>query len=339
MSVIRKRGDYQYQSIVRKKGYPPQSKTFISLREAQIWAANTESEMHRSVWVSRATAEATTLRELIERYVNEVTPRHKGAESEQLRLAMLARSALGDRFVATLRPSDFSSYRVARLKIRKPATVVRELNLFSSVLSMAIKEWDINIVNPLTNVERPTARNERKRSLSQEEEDRLLAELDPRTRNELGILEPGGTLCHWARPIVQLAIETAMRRSEILALKWPYVHLDRRFVELHHTKNGYSREVPLSRKAVSVLESLPRSPDGRVFPVTVAAFKKVYERAVVRAEIRDLTFHDLRRVGTAKLSKKLSVLDLAATTGHRQINVLFQRYYSVSGEELAAKLG
>lgn len=54
----------------------------------------------------------------------------------------------------------------------------------------------------------------------------------------------------------------------------------------------------------------------------------------MRAGIKDLTFHDLRRVGTSKLSKKLSVPDLAATTGHRQINVLLQRYYSVSGEEL-----
>ena len=320
MSVIRKRGDYQYQAIVRKKGYPAQSKTFISFREAQTWASNTENEMQRSVWVSRASAEATTLRQLIERYIEEITPSHKGAESEALRLQMLARTALADRFVATLRPSDFSSYRVERLKIRKPATVVRELNLFSVVLARAIKEWDINITNPLVGVDRPVARNERKRSLSADEEARLLAELDPRTRSESGILEPGGTLCPWAKPIVIIGIETAMRRSEILGLRWADVHIDRRFVELHETKNGRRREVPLSSRAVGVLEALPKSDDGRVFPVTVPGFKKVYERAVVRSGIKDLTFHDLRRVGTAKLSKKLNVLDLAATTGHRQIN-------------------
>jgi hypothetical protein len=57
--------------------------------------------MHRAVWVSRASAEATTLFQLIERYTNEVTPGHKGAESEKLRLAMLARTPLGVRFVAT----------------------------------------------------------------------------------------------------------------------------------------------------------------------------------------------------------------------------------------------
>lgn len=72
-----------------------------SQREAQTWAATTESEMHRAVWVSLASAEATTLSQLIERDTNEVTPGPKGAESEKLRLAMLARTPLGVRFVAT----------------------------------------------------------------------------------------------------------------------------------------------------------------------------------------------------------------------------------------------
>lgn len=338
MAVIRRRGDYQYQAIVRRKGYPAQSKTFESWKDANAWATTIESEMHRSVFVSRAKAEATTLRALLEKYSAEVSPKHKGADSECLRLAMLARHPLADRIVATLRSEDFSKYRDERLKARKPATVVRELNLYSAVLTIAIREWGINIANPLQTVERPAVRNERKRNLTRDEEEVLLKELDPRSRSAAGFYEPGGTISQWVKPIVLLAIETAMRRSEILALRWSDVHLDRRFLELQDTKNGHAREVPLSPKAVSVLSDLPRSSDGRVFPTTADALKKAFERAVVRSGIDHLTFHDLRRTATARLAKKLSVLDLASTTGHRQINVLFRRYYGVTGEDLAKKL-
>jgi integrase len=339
MASFRKRGPFQYQATVRRQGYDPQTKTFADRRDAVAWAASIECEMHSGSFASRVAADTHTLCDLIERYREAVTPGHKGAESEDLRLRMLARSSLGQRIVATLRPSDFALYRDARLKIRKPATVVRELALFSVVLTRAIREWDVNIVNPLTNVSRPKVRNERKRLLSAAEESALLAELVPRTRNDQGQLAPGGTLCPWAKPIVQIAIETAMRRSEILSLEWRYVFLDERIVILPDTKNGREREVPLSSVAIKVLSELPRvDGEGRVFPVTAAGLKKVYERAVERAGIADLTFHDLRRVGISRLAKRLDLLELASTTGHRQVNVLYQRYYSTEASQIAEKL-
>lgn len=295
--------------------------------------------MLRGVFVSREEAERTTLRELIARYRQEVTPKHKGAESEELRLKMLAATPLGDRFVATLTAQDFARYRDARLKERKPATVMRELALFSAVLNTAIREWDIHMSNPLTRVSRPLVRNERDRNLTPAEEDALMRELAPRTRDWHGRLEPGGTVCEWTKPIVQIALETAMRRSEILGMTWSNVDLQRGVVVLPETKNGHRRDVPLSSRAVAVLSALPRSADGRVFPITEAALKKVYERAVKRAGIQNFTFHDLRRTATGRLAKRLTLLDLAKLTGHRQINVLHQRYYSVTAEELAKKLG
>lgn len=339
MASIRKRGPFQYQATVRRQGYEPQTKTFADRREAVAWAAQTECDMHSGSFASRAVADSTTLHDLIERYREDVTPEHKGSESENLRLLMLARSSLGHRIVSSLRSSDFASYRDLRLKSRKPATVVRELALFSVVLTRAIKEWNVNIENPLKNVYRPRARNERKRLLSHLEESALFAELVPRTRCDNGQLAPGGTMCTWAKPIVHIAIETAMRRSEILSLEWRNVDLEQRVVVLPDTKNGYEREVPLSSVAVKVLSELPRTlGEGRVFPVTPAALKKVYERAVERAGISDLTFHDLRRVGIARLAKKLDLMELATTTGHRQVNVLYQRYYSTKASQIADKL-
>ena len=339
MAVIRKRGDYQYQAVVRRKGYQDKSKTFISHRDAQTWAATVESEMLRGVFVSRVESERTTLKKLIDRYVLEITPAHKGRDSETLRLQSLARHPLGERFLATLSPKDFSAYRDERLKTRKPATVTREMALFARVIEVARREWDIHMDNPLKLVARPVVRNERNRRLSPAEEGALLVELDAQERDWHGRLLPGGARNTWVKPIVILALETACRRSELLSLKWCNVDLVRRVALLPDTKNGHARGIPLSTKAVALLSGLPRAIDGRVFPTTVAALKKGYERAVQRAGIKDLTFHDLRREATSRLANRLSLLDLAKVTGHRSINILHQRYYNITPEELALKLG
>ncbi len=142
MAYIRKRGDYQYQAVVRRLGYPNQSKTFISRRDAEAWALQVESDMSRGFFVSRVEAERTTLAELIERYALEVTPGKKSSDSELVRLQAMKRTDLAARYVATLKASDFVKYRDARLKVRKPATVVKELGLLSRIFTVAIREWD-----------------------------------------------------------------------------------------------------------------------------------------------------------------------------------------------------
>ena len=121
---------------------------------------------------------------------------------------------------------------------------------------------------------------------------------------------------------------------------WTNVDLERRIVTLPDTNNGDRRDVPLPSKAISVLSALPCSIDGPVFPITEAALKKVYERAVEKgAGTGNLTFHDLRRTAVGGLAKRLDILDLAKVTRQRRISVLYQRYYSATAEELAQKLG
>ncbi len=105
------------------------------------------------------------------------------------------------------------------------------------------------------------------------------------------------------------------------------------------TKNGEPRTVPLSSRAVAVLEALPRSVDGRVFPTTAAALKKAWERAVARAGIEDLHFHDLRHEATSRLAERVpNVIELAAITEHKDLRML-KRYYHLRAEGLARKLG
>jgi integrase len=143
----------------------------------------------------------------------------------------------------------------------------------------------------------------------------------------------------WVKPVVELAIETAARRGELLSLRWENIDLKRRTAHLPETKNGDSRTVPLSSRAVAILEALPRSIEGKVFPLTVNALKLAFVRACLTAGLENFHFHDLRHEGTSRLAGKLSnVLELSAVTGHKELKML-KRYYHPRAEDLALKLG
>ena len=356
MATIRNRGEYQWEAQIRRKGYPAQRKTFETKADAQAWARMIESEIDRGIFVSRVEAERTAFHELIDRYISEVAPKHKGAYSEIKRLEALKRHPLATRIVATLTSSDFARYRDERLKVRKGNTVKRELALFQCVIEVARREWSIHIAeNPVRMVSRPSYNDERSRRLDPIEEQYILAALEPQERRADGTYADAS---HnpWIRPIVQLALETAMRRGEIFELRWKHVNLERRTAHLPATKNGFPRNIPLSPGAIQLLQHLPRSICGRVFPTTADALKKAFMRGLERAKVKyradctaaqvaaqedflhDLRFHDLRHEATCRLATKLpNLIELASVTGHREVNML-KRYYNITAEELAAKL-
>ena len=85
MAAFQKRSG-SWRAIIRRKGYPPVSRTFDSKADAEAWARDEEGKMDRGQWVDRREAEATTLHEALERYEREITPRKKGAVQERKRI-------------------------------------------------------------------------------------------------------------------------------------------------------------------------------------------------------------------------------------------------------------
>ncbi|AIT20297.1 MULTISPECIES: site-specific integrase [pseudomallei group] len=349
MPTIRKRGDCQFQAIVRRQGFPPQTKTFISRKEAEAWAARIEAEMLAGSFSSPTESSKTPLSELLIRYGREISPEKKGEALELLRIKKLLADPISQVKISALNGVAVAQYRNRRLTgngQQKPvsgSTVNRELTLLSHVISIASKEWGFHIpVNPVSQIRRPKENRARNRRLHGDEEKRLLTELEPSQRAESGVYQPGGCRNKYVLPVVILAIETAMRRSEILSLRWPDVHLADRYVRLHDTKNGEARDVPLSRRAVQTLSKLsngPRHSSGRVLPITPEALKKAFVRACERAGIVDLHFHDLRHEATSRIAERLdNVLELSAVTGHKTVQML-KRYYHPRATDLARKLG
>lgn len=166
-----------------------------------------------------------------------------------------------------------------------------------------------------------------------------------------------------------------MRRGEIVSLQWEHVDLKRRVAHLPATKNGDARDVPLSPRAVAVLQALKDNRDETkgapelaptwdgvgndqesVFEIRSDAVTRAFERAVTRARklyldecrkagrrpdgkfLTDLRFHDLRHEATSRLASIFPMHELTKITGHKDPRMLM-RYYHPRAEDLAKRLG
>ena len=327
MASFRQHGN-RWQARVRRQGYPDITKSFQGRQDAERWARSVESDIDRGSYVSHTEAQKTTLADLIQRYMAEVLPSMKGAPEDSIRLKAICRRPICKNSIAALTPAKVAEYRDLRLTEVAAGTVVRELAYLSSIINHGRREWGIHANNPVALVRKPTQPKGRQRVLTSAERERLLAELQPTGRRNV-----------WMLSVALLALETGMRRSELLALRWGDINLDRRTATLHMTKNGDSRVVPLSTSAAQTLAAMPRSICGAVFPITACALAANFDKAVERAKLPDLHFHDLRHTAITLMATKLpNLIELAAVSGHKSLKML-QRYYHPNPSELAAKLG
>jgi len=342
MATIRKRGEFSWEAQVRRKGHPTLTKTFIYKSDAEAWARMTESEIERGVFISRTTAENTTLKEVLERYEREITAAKRGKAKESYILSRFKDSRLASRAMATIRSADIAAWRDERLTKVGPATVKREMVVLSHVFTISRKEWGMEgLQNPVQTTTKPKEPRGRDRRISENEIKAICAASES---PELPA-------------IVRLAIETGMRRSEIVGLEWSDIDLKSRTVHLDETKNGEPRDVPLSSAALATLTALPRRISGRVFGFKPDSATQAFIRAVRRARktyeaecmkkganpdpeyLVGIRLHDGRHEGTSRfLEKGLDVMEAASITGHKDLRML-KRYTHLRAEDLARKLG
>lgn len=341
MATIRERDSGFHQAIVRRKGYPDQSKTFPTKTEAINWAKGIETDMRRGLFQSTTEAERTTLRDLIKDFKTDFAPHHyrtRDDEKEAWRFQLTRLDdALGDYSLAAIDQKLVAKYRDDRLKGnggRKAvgeATVRKELYMLSKLLGFAQNEKGIMLPrgNPIDKIRKPSDGKGRDRRLSSDEWQAFETECR-KSRNP------------WLWPAVQLGVETAMRQGELLSLTWKQINKKHKLAMLtdpDKIKNEEPRAVPLSPAALQVLEDLPRSTTGFVLPVERMTLYHAFMYACQRADIEDFTFHDLRHEALSRLAERgdFTVLEMAAVSGHKTLQML-KRYTHLSATKLADKL-
>lgn len=321
MATITKRGPV-FQAKVRRKGHPPYSGTFATRSEAEAWAKDVESQLGHTDIPARVAADRLLLEDALKRYRDEITPAKKSAAVERYRIAAWLRHPFARRALSSLKGMDFAAYRDQRLADgAAPATVRLELALVSNVYTRCAKEWGLEgLGNPIAAMVMPKPGKGRERRLRPGEEARLLAaalQVDP--------MLPA---------VITWAIETAMRRGEIAGLDPALIDREARTATLVDTKNGDTRTVPLSTRALAVL------PAGGVFGMSADRISKSFAAACRIAGIENLHLHDLRHEATSRLFElgKFTAIEIAMITGHKDLHML-RRYTHLTARSLADRLG
>ena len=318
------RGKFNVQ--IRRQGYPSISRTFANLTTAKRWASTTEADMERNLHV--VIPDNTTIGELLDRYEEEVSPTYKSHKVEKYRLKTLRRY-LGDKRVSTLSPALLCMFRDTRLKVVSPASLKRELTILSSVLNIAIKEWGIGIPQNLVSmVSLPKIARGRDRRLKPGEEKQLLS-----STGEL-------------KRLIILALETGMRRGEILNVKKSHIDFTCQTLLIPLTKTDKPRTIPLSSKAIAVLREQLRGSENIIpiaettfFSYTARGLSGAFLRLSRRHKLKNLHFHDLRHEATSRFFEKgLNPVEVATITGHKDTRMLM-RYTHLRAEDLVKRLG
>ena len=325
MATYRKRNG-KWQAIVRHKDIGTITRSFRAKSLAIKWVAEQENKLEvRSYGLLRP--DSLTLGELLLRYCKEITPGKRGATTEERRLNRLINDP-----VSTLTLDKLSSSAIAAFRDRRlpdgARTTRYDLTLIRHCLKIATHEWGLELSsNPVDFIKMPPASRPRQRRLNKGEYERL---------EQASNL----TLNPHIWPIIVFAIETGMRRGEILGLTWDNISLEQQLAYLPLTKNGTSREVPLSTKAVDVLRGQRSQQDTPTpFPVNANAFRLAWERLRKRADLCDLRFHDLRHEAISRFFEMgLSIPEVALISGHKDAKMLF-RYTHLKAGNIIAKLG
>src|SRR5262245_1801220 len=233
----------------------------------------------------------------------------------------------GDMRLKDIKAADLEDFKLQRLatptqykKERTLSAVQRELEAARAFFRWCVKRGWLR-VSPFEKCEEPiiskTAEARRDRVLSVEEEERLLA----------ACVEPRAHL----RPLIICALDSAMRRGEMLQLRWAFVNLLQGVINLpaEITKTGRPRAVPITPRLRAELEALKEKAngdDGALVFGGITDVKRSFGTACRIAKIADLHFHDLRHTGTTRLiAAGVNPALAMKVTGHDQMST-FQRY-------------
>ena len=305
----------KWQEQIRIKDFPNKTKSFLLKKDAELWARQTEISLQKDDLGIKLKTYPTFIK-IINRYLKEVSSLKRGYVNEKHHLSNILKENFIYLPLNKITPLYFAQYRDKRLQKVKSSTLLREFNILSHIFTVCMTEWDYEINNPIKKIKKPKANDRRERRL---------------TEYEYNFLVKGNYLQQILRYIIEFAIETGMRRGEILNIKQE--HIKGQTLLIPETKNGHPRTIPLTKRALYILNNteLP-------FPYTPNALKLAWNRLKKKGNIKDLQFHDLRHEAISRFFEKgLTIAEVALISGHKDVRMLF-RYTHLKAEDILRKL-
>lgn len=326
MATIRKlRG--KWQVLIRRKFNKPIYKTFSLKEDAKTWARKTELDIEQGTFKDHSLASKYTLREVLLKYRDKITPGKKGRVEETYKINKLSRNVIALKKLDELTPLVVLDFRDELKKTFKPSTVNHYLNLISVSMKYAKDFLGINLPHkPLHHVKRLKDSGFSGKVISYDEEMKLLKEARL-------------SKAYWLPLAIILGIDCGLRRGEILKLSHDDINYNNHTAILKDTKNNLNRDIGLSTRVMQELAKLPKSINKRLIPVSsINSFRFYFNQAKRKAEVNK-RFHDTRHTFASRMTEKgWSITELAQQGGWKQLQVL-KRYTHIDAKILAKKLG
>ena len=325
MATITKRGK-TWRVQIRRKGSSPISRSFDTRGEARRFALGVESDALTGRYLHNN--ECMTLHEGLTQYAKEVSPTKAGCREELSRIKTWKQWEHIHLPLNEVKPSHLKEWLKAELAKNSPSTAVKKLATVSHLYTTAVKEWEMDLDNPVLKIKKPEVKNERNRRLEGDEYEVIM-------KAAAGI--------HREFPsLIILAVETGLRRTELVTTRWELVNLKRRVLILRKgtTKNGEYRYIPLSLKAVAELEKLKDMNKGKqAFTINPDSATRKWAKRRRVTGLKDIKLHDMRHEATSRFFeyKKMSAMEVASITGHKDLKML-ARYTHLNPELLLAKM-
>jgi integrase len=241
----------------------------------------------------------------------------KSAKTERDRVNFWVRE-FGNRPIGQITLAELQDWQARKRQVNKPATVNRIMCRLRHLLNKAV-EWQLISESPMRRLKFLRENNARQRYLSLEECDRLIA----------------ACVAPHLKAIVTVALHTGMRSGEIRNLNWRDLDFDSGFIIIRDSKNGTSRHVPMDTTVVNLFRNWQRTPESD-FVFTNAAGARIgwlqhgFRKALGRAGITDLHFHDLRHTFASQwMMAGGELYALKDILGHKTI-AMTQRYAHLS---------
>lgn len=326
----RKRGEsYRIELMFNGKRI---SATRDTEKECEQWAALKLLELKTGqAQEEKGTKPPLPFKQLCEKYYTERGSKLKSNYVIRNKLDNIDR-ILGDlatKSIYEFKPADIVRWRNKRVLEVQSSTALREFAMFASIFAYAQKELFLIESNVWQSVVKPNKGKARSQRITPEDQAAILA------RSKWDNLTPPKNMQNYVGWAMLFALETAMRQGEILAMRRK--DLQDGFIHLPMTKNGESRNVPLSKEAKRLISLLPPNNDALV-PVKVKTFKRTWIRMRDEALLNHINFHDTRHEAITRMvrDRKLPVEILAKITGHKTISILINTYYNPDAQDLVA---
>jgi|TARA_A100001015_G_scaffold310822_1_gene412898 integrase len=314
MSFVRKRNS-KWQCIVRSKGNPTRTLSFEKKSDAIIWGKKLSYELFKKN-NNIHNSKFPSFRECLERYRDEIIVFKKAREMETKLVKYILTEPFCNYSIDRVSRSMMAKYRDRGLKTLCASSVNRRLAVISHMFTIARKEWDYEVDNPVLSISRPTNPDPRDRRFTDAELNKLLK---------------GNRADPHMKFIIELALETALRRSEIANIKPEHVMGNMLKVVKAKIK---PRTIPLTKRAQALLKSnLPITKSANAILMSWKRLMKFYD-------IKDAHFHDLRHESICRFftHKNLSVPECQVISGHLEPRTLLKVYANIKAEDIVNKI-